>query len=106
LKALCLHLERARDREGGLETAWCADYWRGSAWGVWWWRELKEANEPPAGRNTQKNGAENGQFPTLFGQKIDENAVFHLKNLSIASNFVLLIIYKKNLNKKYSQDVF
>jgi hypothetical protein len=25
----CLHLERARDCEGGLGTAWCADYWRG-----------------------------------------------------------------------------
>jgi hypothetical protein len=24
-----LHLERARDREGGSEIAWSADYWRG-----------------------------------------------------------------------------
>jgi hypothetical protein len=25
------HLEKARDPEGGSETAWCADYWQGSA---------------------------------------------------------------------------
>jgi hypothetical protein len=28
-KAPCLHSERARDREGGSRTAWCAGYWRG-----------------------------------------------------------------------------
>ncbi len=27
-----LHLERARDCEGGSRTAWCTDYWRGGAW--------------------------------------------------------------------------
>jgi hypothetical protein len=25
----CFHFERARDRESGSETAWCADYWQG-----------------------------------------------------------------------------
>jgi hypothetical protein len=30
-KAQGLHLERARDCEGGSKTAWCADYWWGSA---------------------------------------------------------------------------
>jgi hypothetical protein len=29
LEAPHLYLERARDREGGSETAWCADYWGG-----------------------------------------------------------------------------
>ncbi len=31
-EAPCLYLERARDREGSSKTAWCTDYWRGSAW--------------------------------------------------------------------------
>ncbi len=29
LEAPHLYLERARDREGGSATAWCADYWGG-----------------------------------------------------------------------------
>ncbi len=28
-EALGLHLERARDCEGGSRTDWCADYWKG-----------------------------------------------------------------------------
>ncbi len=52
------HLERARDREGGSETAWCDDaptIGEGSAQaGDGWWRELKKANKPPHIRNTQK----------------------------------------------------
>jgi hypothetical protein len=31
-----LHLERARDHEGGPRTAWCADYWRGECLARGW----------------------------------------------------------------------
>ncbi len=31
-EALGLYLERARDSERGLESAWCADYWPGGPW--------------------------------------------------------------------------
>jgi hypothetical protein len=49
-EALRLHLERARDHEGGSETALCADYWllagRGPRQGMVV-EELKEADKPP-----------------------------------------------------------
>ncbi len=49
-EALCLHLERARDREDGSETAWCTENQQGERPGMgWWWRELKQANKPPTG---------------------------------------------------------
>ncbi len=44
--ALAPHLERAREREGRSETAWCAAYWECPGRGFWW-QELKEANKPP-----------------------------------------------------------
>jgi hypothetical protein len=47
---------------------------------VWWWRELKEANKPSAGKN-HKYGSKNGQFPAIFGLKITKNAVFRSKVL-------------------------
>jgi hypothetical protein len=44
-EALCIHLERARDREGGSRTVWYTDYWH---WECptqeWWWRESKKSN--------------------------------------------------------------
>ncbi len=55
LEAPHLHLERARDHEGGSKTNWCIDYWREDCPGRgWWWRDLKEGNKPPGGQNTQK----------------------------------------------------
>jgi hypothetical protein len=62
----CLHLERARDREGSSETAWCADYWRGECPGMeWWWRELKEANKPPCQLKCKKTAMKMDSFPLM-----------------------------------------
>jgi hypothetical protein len=79
LEALHLHLERARDREGSSETAWCTDYWRGECPGRGcWWRELKLANQP---EEINKNGAKNGQFPTLSVLKLLKTPFFSQKYL-------------------------
>jgi hypothetical protein len=59
---LHLHLERARDREGGSDIAWCAEGGK----------QAHMLAEP---------GAENGQFPALVGLKITKNTVFTQKNL-------------------------
>ncbi len=65
-----LHRERARVREVGSETAWCANYCRGECLARGWWqKELKEANKPPASRNTQK-----------WCQKWAVSLTFYLKN--------------------------
>ncbi len=43
------HLEKGEDRERSLETAWCADSWRGERLRKGWgWREQREANKPPS----------------------------------------------------------
>ncbi len=43
-----LHLERARDHEGGSKTAWCADYWQEEVPGQRVVMEgVKEAKKPP-----------------------------------------------------------
>jgi hypothetical protein len=59
-----LHLERARDRVGHSRTAWCADYWRGSArpWGG----GGEVIYTFTAVRNNQKR-RKNGRFRTRFG---------------------------------------
>jgi hypothetical protein len=46
----------------------------------WWWRELKEANKPPAGRNTQKRHRKQG-ISSLFGLKIADPPFFAQKYL-------------------------
>ncbi len=62
-------LRKARDREGGTKTAWCADYWQGEfpSWG-WWWRESKESNTPPCCPECTKT-AKNGWFRALLANK-------------------------------------
>jgi hypothetical protein len=84
--------------EGGLASChghsrklriftWCTYNWRGKCPGMgWWWRELKEANNPPAPAKIHKNSAKN----TLLGLKIAESIIFR----------------SKILNKIYSTDVF
>jgi hypothetical protein len=44
----------------------------------WWWRELKEANKPLAGQNTQKKGRKQAVSHTSWLK----NAVFCLKVLN------------------------
>ncbi len=51
-----LHLERARDREGGLESAWCTDYWRGECPGRAQWGETGTKGFV-GGANWAKNSA-------------------------------------------------
>jgi hypothetical protein len=46
-----LHLERARDREGSSETAWCADYWQG---------ECQAGGMPGSGSAKQGGGGGGG----------------------------------------------
>ncbi len=83
-----LHLKRARDREGGSETAWCTDSWRRELLGRgWWWRGLKESNKPPRRLEYTKTAPKKGSFPHL---KIAKNVVF----------------YSKVINKIYFQDIF
>ncbi len=59
LEAPRRHLERARDPEGGSETARCTDYWWGSAQ-LGAGGELKEVNRPPTQAKIHKNGAKGG----------------------------------------------
>ncbi len=69
-EALGLHLERARDRERGLEPAWCANYWRGvpeQGVGV---EGLKEPKKPQSPPKCMKTALETGWFPTLIHFKI------------------------------------
>ncbi len=66
LEALRLHIERARDYEGGSETAWCANYWRGECPGNRWSRELKEANKTPCQPKYTKAAPKTGGFPHLL----------------------------------------
>jgi hypothetical protein len=74
LEALHLHLERARDREGSSETAWCTDYWRGECLvrGVLV-EGVKGANQP---EEITKNRAKNRQFPTLSVLKLLKTPFF------------------------------
>ncbi len=66
-EAPCLDLERARDLEGGSETAWCADYWLGECPGRgWWWRELKQANKPPCWLKHTKMAPKTGGSHTFW----------------------------------------
>jgi hypothetical protein len=89
-EALRLHLERARDSEGGSKTAWCADYWQGECRGRgWWWRVSKESKTPQCHPECMKI-AKNRRFRALFSLKIAKNPVF----------------LSKVLNKIYSPDVF
>ncbi len=65
-----LHLERAKDREGGSESVWCADYWLRECSGKgWWWRQLKEANKPLGRPKVSENGFQNERLPTLINLK-------------------------------------
>jgi hypothetical protein len=58
-----LFLERARDRAGDSETAWCTDYWLGECPGRgWWWSELKEAKKPPASTKITKTASKTSSF--------------------------------------------
>jgi hypothetical protein len=67
-----LHSQRARDREGSSETAWCVDYWQGECLGKGWrWRELIEANKPARQPNYTKTA--------LFGLKITKMLFFTQK---------------------------
>jgi hypothetical protein len=84
LEAPLLHLERARDCEGGSKTAWCADYWWGECPGRGSrWRESKNLE-------CMKIAKKNRQFPALADLKIIKNEVFYLRVL----------------NKIYSRDIF
>ncbi len=50
-EVLRLHIERARDREGSSETAWCTNYQQGECPCRWrCWRQIS----PQADRNIQK----------------------------------------------------
>jgi hypothetical protein len=62
-----LFLERARDRAGDSETAWCTDYWQGKCPGRgWWWSELKEAKKPPASTKITKTASETSSFAEIM----------------------------------------
>jgi hypothetical protein len=70
---LRLHLERARDFEHGIESAWCTDYWQGEFLGRGWgWRELKEANKHPSHLKCLKTASKTH----LLTLKNAENAYF------------------------------
>jgi hypothetical protein len=73
LEASRLHLERARDHEGGSETAWCALLAGGvPRQGV----VVEEGVKSPMPAKIHKNGTKNRQFPALIDLKIAENTFF------------------------------
>jgi hypothetical protein len=59
----------------------CTDYRQGECLGRgWWWRELKEANKPPAGQNKQKRHRKQ-LISCLLGLKIAYPPFFAQKYL-------------------------
>ncbi len=82
-EAPCLHLERARDREGSSRTAWCADYWRGEcpARG-WWWRKLQKSNKPSKLPEIYENGEKTGGFTHFLAYKLPKILFFYQQYLT------------------------
>ncbi len=99
LEASRIHLERAREREGGSKTGWCTDYWQGgSAWaGCGGGGSQRSQIHPQATQKEQKQ-RKHRWFPSLIDLKIVKNAVFHLKELIVLRRFLRnTLIKKKNL---------
>jgi hypothetical protein len=78
-----LHLERARDHEGGSEIAWCTDYWWEECLvrGWWWWRELKEVNKPPCSPKFTKPAPKIASFLHFLAYKSPKTPFFNQKHL-------------------------
>ncbi len=91
----CLHLERARDREGGSKTAWCADCWQGECLGMGqWWRELKEVNKPPCQSKFTKTALKRGGFLHLVKEESPKTPFFRSKVLTRKMIFEEYINFK------------
>ncbi len=65
-EAPCLHLERARDREGGSKTAWCTDCWRGECLGRGGGGGSQRSQMHPQATRNVKKQQKMGCFPHLL----------------------------------------
>ncbi len=77
LEAPCLHLKRARDREGGSGTAWCADYLQGGAQGRCKRRQISH----PCRMKYTKTMPKTAGFPQFMALKLPKTPFFAQKYL-------------------------
>jgi hypothetical protein len=83
MEALRLHLERARDREGGSKTAWCVNYWRGSARARGGGGGSQRSKIRPHAAEIYKNGKNTGGFVLILAYKLSKTPFFPQKFLTI-----------------------
>ncbi len=78
-----LHLERARDREGGSRIAWCIDYWRWECLAqAWWWIKFQKSNKHFSRPKYTKTVKKTGGFTHFWAYNLPKTLFFDQKYLT------------------------